>query len=109
MVELVEAVDLVRTQLAEAARRAVTEANKGVVLNVETVEVQLGVEIMESTDAKGGLNVWVLTISAGMATAATTTHTVTLTLKPQDEAGQPLKVSARGDVAPRPPVPTPDR
>lgn len=108
MVELVQAVDLVRTQLAEAAKKAVTEGNKGVFLNVESVEVQLGVEIMESTDAKGGLNVWVLTIGAGMATAATTTHTVTLTLKPQDQAGRPLKVSARGDVAPRPPVSTPE-
>ncbi|MDQ4142223.1 MAG: hypothetical protein M3198_00505 [Actinomycetota bacterium] len=103
MIELVDAIDLVRWQLATAAQRAVTESKKGVVLSVENVEVSLGVEIAEQTDKKGGLNVWVFTIGGGKAESVSTTHTVKLTLKPHDEAGRPLKVSAEGGVAPRPP------
>jgi Trypsin-co-occurring domain 2 len=103
MIELADAVDLVRTQLAEAARRAMTQPSHGVILNVDSVQVSLGVEIGEQTEGKGGLNVWVFTIGAGKAESVSTTHTVTLTLNPLDQSGRPLKVAAAAADAPRPP------
>jgi hypothetical protein len=78
-IPLADLVDAIREQLETAAARARKRKSE---LQFEVKDVTLEVEVTTtgSRHAKGGLQVWVLTLGAGAQKSNTAAHKVTLSL-----------------------------
>lgn len=89
-IELAEAVEAVRRQLAAAAERAAGERFQ---FEVGTVELEFGVELRRDGKATGGVRAWVLSADLEASAGRTRSHRVTVTLTPKDLAtGENVRV-----------------
>ncbi|MFJ5230866.1 trypco2 family protein [Kitasatospora sp. NPDC088391] len=90
-IELADAVEAIRGQLAEAAERGRGQA---VQFEVGPVTLDFTVELTRDVRAKGGVRAWVLSADAEAGASVTRTHQVTVTLTPKDAAtGGSLDIS----------------
>ncbi|WP_037680102.1 trypco2 family protein [Streptomyces griseus] len=89
-VELAEAIESLRAQL-EAARRLAPPGSLR--FEVGPVELEFQVELVTGTEINGGAKFYVLSAGGRGSREHRTTHSVRLTLTPQDPAGGPLEVS----------------
>ncbi|MFI1585099.1 trypco2 family protein [Embleya sp. NPDC020630] len=81
LVDLADAITLLREQIAEAQSRiAAPGADKGVRLTVEEITLQLGLELTEAKGVTGGLRWSVISLGGKKDTGRKTTHTVTMKL-----------------------------
>lgn len=92
---LADALDLVRTQLAEARRRAAVD-NQDVVFGVGDVTVELGVELVRNAGGRLGLTVGVVTASGGAGVSRQTSHKITVSLSPRDASDREIEVADTG-------------
>ncbi|WP_035847809.1 trypco2 family protein [Kitasatospora azatica] len=89
-IELAEAVESVRRQLATAAERAVNERFQ---FEVGTVELEFSVELRRDAKAGGKVQAWILSAGAEGSAGRTTAHRVSVTLTPKDLAtGENVRV-----------------
>jgi class 3 adenylate cyclase len=82
-IELAEAVESVRREVAEAAERAAGERFR---FEIDTVELEFSVELRREARADGRVRAWVLEAGAEARTENRSTHRVTVTLTPVDGA-----------------------
>ncbi|MCX4748266.1 hypothetical protein OG455_22585 [Kitasatospora sp. NBC_01287] len=82
-IELAEAVEAVRRQLAAAAERAAGERFQ---FEVGTVELEFAIELRRDAALKGGVRAWVLQAGAEVGAGRTSSHKVTVSLTPKDLA-----------------------
>jgi hypothetical protein len=88
-IELADAIEAVRQQLAAAAERG---AGQRIQFEVGPVELEFGVELRRDGRLSGGVRAWVLSADAEASAGHTRAHRVTVTLTPKDLAtgGSPL-------------------
>ncbi|MFD8429213.1 trypco2 family protein [Streptomyces coelicoflavus] len=96
-VELAQAIESLRTQLETARRLAPPGSLR---FEVGSVELEFQVELVSGAEANAGAKFYVLSAGGRKSVENRTTHSVRLTLTPQDPAGGPLKVSADTDQLP---------
>ncbi|WP_073951338.1 trypco2 family protein [Streptomyces kebangsaanensis] len=89
-VELAEAIESLRAQL-EAARRLAPPGSLR--FEVGPVELEFQVELVSGAEVSGGAKFYVMSAGGRQNRENRTTHSVRLTLTPQDPAGGPLEVS----------------
>ncbi|GAA1970484.1 trypco2 family protein [Kitasatospora viridis] len=82
-IELAEAVEAVRRQLAAAAERA---AGERLQFEVGTVELEFSVELRREGKLDGKVRAWVVEAGGEGSTGRTRAHRVTVTLTPLDLA-----------------------
>lgn len=80
-IELAEAVEAVRRQLAAAAERAAGERFQ---FEVGTVELEFSVELRREVKTGGRVKAWVLSAEAEAGAGRSRTHRVTVSLTPKD-------------------------
>ncbi|MCC9311371.1 hypothetical protein LN042_30650 [Kitasatospora sp. RB6PN24] len=80
-IELAEAVEAVRREVAAAAERAAGERFR---FEVGTVELEFSVELRRDARADGKVRAWVLSAGVEAGAAQTRAHRVTVTLTPLD-------------------------
>ncbi|MGW7468801.1 trypco2 family protein [Streptomyces xantholiticus] len=95
--DLADAITLLRDQIAEAQARIANpdgtgSGHKGVLFNLGDITLELGMELTRSRGADGGLRFSVVGFGARKDTADTTTHTVTVHLKPHRPDGGDIPV-----------------
>ncbi|MFI9269475.1 trypco2 family protein [Kitasatospora sp. NPDC052896] len=88
-IELADAIEAVRQQLAAAAERG---AGHRIQFEVGPVELEFGVELRRDGKLSGGVRAWVLSADAEVSAGRTRAHRVTVTLTPKDfvTGGSPL-------------------
>lgn len=89
-VELAEAIESLRAQL-EAARRLAPPGSLR--FEVGSVELEFQVELVSGAEVSGGAKFYVLSADGRRNREHRTTHSVRLTLTPQNPSGGPLEVS----------------
>jgi hypothetical protein len=82
-IELAEAVEAVRREVAAAAERAADERFR---FEVGTVELEFSVELRRDARVNGKVRAWVLSAGAEAGAEHTRAHRVTVTLTPVDTA-----------------------
>ncbi|WP_329565141.1 trypco2 family protein [Kitasatospora sp. NBC_01266] len=80
-IELAEAIEAIRRQLAAAADRAAGERFQ---FEVGPVELELAVELRRDVTVKGGVKAWVVRADAEAGAGRTRTHKITVSLTPKD-------------------------
>ncbi|MDH6111209.1 hypothetical protein P3T36_003233 [Kitasatospora sp. MAP12-15] len=80
-IELADAVQAVRRQLAAAAEQA---AGQRIQFEVGPVEIEFTVELRRDAKASGGVRAWVLSADLEASAGRTRAHRVTVTLTPKD-------------------------
>lgn len=80
-IELAEAVEAVRREVAVAAERAAGERFQ---FEVGTVELEFSVELRREARVDGKVRAWVVSAGAEAGTEHTRAHRVTVTLNPVD-------------------------
>ncbi|MEU2630399.1 trypco2 family protein [Kitasatospora sp. NPDC007106] len=88
-IELANAVAAVRDELLGAAARG---AGQNLQFKVGPVELEFAVELRVDAKAKAGFKAWVVTAGAEGGAARSRTHTVKLTLTPQNADGTDVMV-----------------
>lgn len=88
--DLADALTALREQLAEARSRA---SGSSVLLTVEEVTVELGLELQRSAKGDGAFRFGVVSAGAGGERARRTTHTVTLRLAARTDEDGPVDVN----------------
>lgn len=88
-IELADAVQAVRQQLAAAAEQA---AGQRIQFEVGPVELEFSVELRRDAKASGGVRAWVLSADLEGSAGRTRAHRVTVSLTPRDQltGGSPL-------------------
>jgi len=89
---LKEAVVALRQELSESI---LAGANEKLQFEIGEILLQFQVEIEQSVDAWGKINIWVVEMGGGGSRATTSTHTVSIPLKPVylDQQG-PVRTSS---------------
>jgi hypothetical protein len=82
-IELAEAVEAVRREVAAAAERAGDERFQ---FEVNAVELEFSVELRREARVDGKVRAWVLSAGAEVGAEHTRAHRVTVTLTPKDTA-----------------------
>jgi hypothetical protein len=88
---LVEAIERVRAELAEAV-----EKGKGadILFPVGSIQLEFNVVVSRDVEAKAGLQFWVVSLGGGVTEGEQVTHKVVLNLEPPVNAdGVPLQVT----------------
>ncbi|MER5639895.1 trypco2 family protein [Kitasatospora sp. NPDC002227] len=80
-IELADAVEAVRQQLAEAAERG---AGQGLVFEVGEVKLEFSVELKRDTTVKGGIKALVWSLDAEAGVAHQRSHKISVSLTPKD-------------------------
>jgi len=88
--ELADAIAAVRAELKQAREEG---GEEGLRFRLGPVELELGVEVAKSVEAKGGVKVWVVSVEGGGARTSTATHRVKLQLFPTDAEGKDIDIS----------------
>ncbi|GAA1151773.1 hypothetical protein F4556_004013 [Kitasatospora gansuensis] len=83
-IELADAIEVVREQLAEAVARGEGEAIR---FGVDSVVVEFGVELKRDAKVKGGVKAWVFSADTEAGIARQRTHRITVTLTPKGPDG----------------------
>ncbi|MEE1752914.1 trypco2 family protein [Streptomyces sp. SP18CS02] len=91
-VKLGDAVEALRNDLMEAARRG---EDQDITFDVGPIEMEFLVEIRQEARAKAGFRAWVVTADAEGVAARGRSHRVTVTLTPR-RGGGPVRISAEG-------------
>ena len=90
---LVETIDALRTELAEAVAQG-TDAEFQ--FPVAGIQLEFNVTVTRDTKAEGGVKLWVVSVGAGGSAGNATTHKVVVNLEPPvDRAGRPVRVHQR--------------
>ena len=92
---LKEALSALRQELSEAILAA---PNEWLRFQVDEVTLQFQVEVERTTEGGGGIKFWVVELGGKHAATSTTTHTVTIPLKPVRKDGGPVLTG--GDAIP---------
>lgn len=92
---LKEALSALRQELSEAILAA---PNEWLRFQVDEVTLQFQVEVERTTEGGGGIKFWVVELGCKRAATSTTTHTVTIPLKPVRKDGGPVLTG--GDAIP---------
>ncbi len=92
---LKEALSALRQELSEAILAA---PNEWLRFQVDEVTLQFQVEVERTTEGGGGIKFWVVELGGKRAATSTTTHTVTIPLKPVRKDGGPVLTG--GDAIP---------
>lgn len=92
---LKQALAALRHELYEAIRAA---ANEPLRFEVGEITLQFQVEVERTTEGEGGIQFWVVELGGKHAASSTTTHTVTIPLKPVGKDGNPVLTG--GDAIP---------
>ncbi len=79
-VELADAVQAVRAQLAAAAERAQDEPLR---FELGDIQMEFTVEVRRDARARGGVRAWVVDVGAEAGTSRAHTHRVSFTLRPR--------------------------
>lgn len=95
-IPLADLVDAIRAELQTAALRA---RDQQLQFEVQDVTLEVEVTTTGTREAKGGLQVWVLTVGAGGSKAKTASQKVTLNLSAVTADGSKFRVR---DVSPTP-------
>lgn len=90
-IELADAVAALRDELIEAVGRGV---GSSVGFVVGPIELEFGVELKADVKVKSGFKAWVVSADVEGGVSRGRTHRVKVTLTPQDENGQDLRVGA---------------
>jgi Trypsin-co-occurring domain 2 len=88
--DLADAVDALREQLAEAQYRA---ADSTIRFAISEITMQFGVELVRSARGDGGLRFGVVSVGVAGEHARHATHTITLKLAAHTDAGGGVDVS----------------
>ncbi|MFJ8040673.1 trypco2 family protein [Kitasatospora sp. NPDC096147] len=88
-IELADAVEAVREQLAEAVARGEGQAVR---FGVESVVLEFGVELKLDAKVKGGVKAWVFTADAEGGVARQRSHKITVTLASKTADGGSVDV-----------------
>ncbi|MEU1465848.1 trypco2 family protein [Streptomyces sp. NPDC005727] len=91
--DLADVIAQLRGQIAEAQRRRMQNGDQGVQFAVGDVTVQLGMEVIRTRGADGGLKFGVVSLGAKREGGGKATHTITVQLKPQRAGGGDVPVS----------------
>lgn len=105
--ELAEAIRSLRDNLLEAAAQGV---DKSIRFAVESVELELAVELRSDVIGKAGVKAWVVAANTEASRGRVGTHRVKVTLSPRDvETGLALEIgnTDRGGIAGFGPIPQP--
>ncbi|WP_441245448.1 trypco2 family protein [Kitasatospora sp. McL0602] len=93
-IELADAVEAVRQQLAEAAERA---EGQQIRFDVGEVKLEFSVELKRDARVKGGIKALVFSADAEAGLAHQRTHRISVTLTPKDTAtGADVMVGSSG-------------
>lgn len=92
---LQEALAVLRQELSEAILAAAHEPLR---FRIDEITLQFQVEVERTTEGGGGIKFWVVELGGKHAATSTTTHTVTIPLKPVRKDGSPVLTG--GDAIP---------
>ena len=84
---LKEALAALRQELSEAILAAADESLR---FRVDEITLQFQMEVERTTEGEGGIKFWVVELGGKYAATSTTTHTVTIPLKPIRKDGGPV-------------------
>ena len=88
--DLADAVTALRSQLAEAQRRA---AGSSLRLSVDEITMEFGLELVREAGADGGLRFAVVSVGASGKQARQVTHTVTVKLSARQDDGSGVDIN----------------
>lgn len=94
---LADAIRALRAELSESIRAG---TGKDLRFEVGEIELQFQVEVERSHKASAGINIWVVEAGGEGARASTTTHVVTIPLKPVTSRGEPILTGLQDDAIP---------
>ena len=84
---LKEAVGALRKELSDSITDAV---GKELRFEVGGITLEFQVEVERTAEGKGGIKFWVVDLGGKLSQASTTTHRITVPLKPVTEDGEPV-------------------
>ncbi|QLJ04110.1 hypothetical protein HZZ00_26005 [Streptomyces sp. NEAU-sy36] len=96
MMDLADAITLLRDQIAEAQERIADPAglgHRGVLFTLEEITLELGLELTGTKGVDGGLRWSVIGLNGKKESTRTATHTVTVALRPHSPEGVGIDVS----------------
>ncbi|MFJ9119265.1 trypco2 family protein [Streptomyces sp. NPDC102394] len=91
--DLADAIELLREQIAEAQRRTADSSgsgDRGVLFTLGEITLELGLELTRTRGADGGLRWSVISLGGKREQARKATHTVTVKLRPHDRGGSDI-------------------
>jgi hypothetical protein len=91
--DLVDAITLIRDQIAEAQYRLADNGDKGVLFGLGEVTVELGLELTQTRGFNGGLRFSVIGLGGRREDANKATHKVQVRLSPHLPDGGDIDVS----------------
>lgn len=94
---LKEAVAALREELTESI---LAGTNKDLRFQVGEISLEIKVQVERVREGAGGLKFWVLEVGAKASLSSTTTHTITIPLKPVSGSGQPILTGIHGGIIP---------
>ena len=95
---LVETIDALRSELAEAVKKA---QGQDIQFPIGSVQLEFQVGVTRDVEAKGGVKFWVLELGASGSYANESVQKVTLNLEaPVDDEGRAVKVTRRSQAKP---------
>ncbi len=95
---LVETIDALRSELAEAVKKA---QGQDIQFPIGSVQLEFQVGVTREVEAKGGVKFWVLELGASGSYANESVQKVTLNLEaPVDDEGRAVKVTRRSQDKP---------
>jgi hypothetical protein len=90
---LVETIDALRTELAEAVAKGHDAEFQ---FPVAGIQMEFNVTVTRDTTAEGGIKLWVVSLGGGASAGNATTHKVVVNLEPPvDRAGRSIQVHSR--------------
>lgn len=87
--DLADAVRAIRRELKSAMEEGRDEELR---LRLGPVELELQLEIARATGVEGDVRVWVASIGGRKSSAVTKTHTIRLTLHPENRGGEDVDI-----------------
>lgn len=90
---LVETIDALRTELAEAVAKG---NNAEFQFPVAGIQLEFNVTITRDATVDGGIKLWVVSLGGGASAGNATTHKVVVNLEPPvDQAGRSIQIHLR--------------
>jgi len=94
---LKDAIGALRAELSESIMAASGEELR---FQVGEISLEFKVEVERTVEGSGGIKFWVVEAGGKGSLASSTTHTVSIPLKPVTGDGQPVLTGGRSEVVP---------
>ncbi len=89
---LKEAIASLRSELSESI---LASAGEEIRFEVNQIDLKFQVEVERKKEGSGGIKFWVISLGGKGSHAEKDTHTVSLSLKPVNQEGEPILTSSR--------------